>query len=492
MRAIICTMFNLSPDFDKDDFVENSRSGQAALNPFDDDEERIEAPRIQRAIQDYPIFRREDPNFSAALSYTAEITHIVVTNGVATVATAGNILIRFPTTNPRNSETIDLKSEDKIHSMFQDPLAHHILISMDKSCECIYIGRGPKRCVPRVHTTRLKGHIESVAWNLQDQSEQTTGAILLGLSNGTIVETEVDTQEGMVGIPGLVKKKYVTEVHALSKDPTEQVEPITGIYFHPFPDSTEFKYYVVATTAKRIYQFVGVVTKGKSPVFQDLFVFYEPEKVQFMEIPSDRNSSQLQVWPQGPKATPEAFAWLTGPGVYHGTLEFRPQSRPGDSLFKSKGLLPYSSKDSSASGVLLTEYHYFLLFPDRVEAICVLNNEKVFEDKLNLKSQRDRTFLQMCSDPVYGVAYVYTKFRVFAYTPYKEGRNTWKIYLDLGKYELALSYAEGNQENRNAVLVRQAEHYFSEKRYKDAALTYYQSQLSFEEVVLKFLTAGGK
>ena len=67
-------------------------------------------------------------------------------------------------------------------------------------------------------------------------------------------------------------------MHALSKDPTEQVEPITGIYFHPFPDSTEFKYYVVATTAKRIYQFVGVVTKGKSPVFQDLFVFYEPEK----------------------------------------------------------------------------------------------------------------------------------------------------------------------------------------------------------------------
>ena len=30
--------------------------------------------------------------------------------------------------------------------------------------------------------------------------------------SGTIVETEVDTQEGMVGIPGLVKKKYVTEV----------------------------------------------------------------------------------------------------------------------------------------------------------------------------------------------------------------------------------------------------------------------------------------
>ena len=45
-------------------------------------------------------------------------------------------------------------------------------------------GRGTKRSTPRVHTSRLKGHIESVAWNLQDQSEQTTGAILFGLSNG--------------------------------------------------------------------------------------------------------------------------------------------------------------------------------------------------------------------------------------------------------------------------------------------------------------------
>ena len=36
-------MADLLQDFDKDDFVENSRSGQAALNPFDDDEERIEA-----------------------------------------------------------------------------------------------------------------------------------------------------------------------------------------------------------------------------------------------------------------------------------------------------------------------------------------------------------------------------------------------------------------------------------------------------------------
>lgn len=36
-------MADLLQDFDKDDYVKSSRSGQAGLNPFDDDEERIEA-----------------------------------------------------------------------------------------------------------------------------------------------------------------------------------------------------------------------------------------------------------------------------------------------------------------------------------------------------------------------------------------------------------------------------------------------------------------
>ena len=85
---------------------------------------------------------------------------------------------------------IELKrpDDDKIYAMFQDPFAQHLLLSMARSNDCMYVGRGPKRSVPRLHTTRLKGHIESVAWNLQDQSEQTTGAILLGMSYGEGLE----------------------------------------------------------------------------------------------------------------------------------------------------------------------------------------------------------------------------------------------------------------------------------------------------------------
>ena len=58
------------------------------------------------------------------------------------------------------------------------------------SKETYYISRGGhKRPQPRL-LTKLKGHlIESVAWNLEEQTDQTTGAILFGTSEGNCLIT---------------------------------------------------------------------------------------------------------------------------------------------------------------------------------------------------------------------------------------------------------------------------------------------------------------
>ena len=61
-------------------------------------------------------------------------------------------------------------------------------------------------------------------------------------------------------------------------------------------------------------------------------------------------------------------------------------------------------------------------------------------------------------DTINGVIYAHTKFKAFTYTPYKENRytlvgvawsypsphsrNIWRIYLDQGKYEQAIHFAE--------------------------------------------------
>lgn len=70
--------------------------------------------------------------------------------------------------------------------MFQDPTGQHLLVCME-SKECYYIGsRLPKRSQPKP-LQKVKGQlIESVAWNKVDQSEHSTGPILLGTSTGRL------------------------------------------------------------------------------------------------------------------------------------------------------------------------------------------------------------------------------------------------------------------------------------------------------------------
>ena len=80
---------------------------------------------------------------------------------------------------------VEIKREgDKIHRVFQDPTGQHLLVCME-SKECYYIGsRLPKRSQPKP-LQKVKGQlIESVAWNKVDQSEHSTGPILLGTSTG--------------------------------------------------------------------------------------------------------------------------------------------------------------------------------------------------------------------------------------------------------------------------------------------------------------------
>ena len=107
----------------------------------------------------------------------------------------------------------------------------------------------------------------------------------------------------------------VLQVHRLMYDLAEHSEAVTGLHMEPFPQqpsSSEIKYYILATTPKRIYQFIGSVAKGETPQFVQLFAMYNPGTVQFLEIPGTLRESQLQLWPAKPNTTPLSFAWLTG------------------------------------------------------------------------------------------------------------------------------------------------------------------------------------
>jgi hypothetical protein len=81
--------------------------------------------------------------------------------------------------------------------------------------------------------------------------------------------------------------------------------------------------------------------------------------------------------------------------LYHGTLNFESST---DDLIDSAQLLPYPSFHSFSPGTpghdvldvpmstTLTEFHFILLYKDRVVGVCALDEKLVYEESLPLVS----------------------------------------------------------------------------------------------------------
>ena len=86
----------------------------------------------------------------------------------------------------------------------------------------------------------------------------------------------------------------------------------------------------------------------------------------------------------------------SAPGIYHGTLNFESTS---DDLIDGAQLLPYPTFPQQVSyspsgrspelgevpfSMALTEYHFLLLYRDRVVGVSTLNEQLTYEDILPL------------------------------------------------------------------------------------------------------------
>ena len=86
-----------------------------------------------------------------------------------------------------------------------------------------------------------------------------------------------------------------------------------------------------------------------------------------------------------------------GPGIYHGSFNFNSTS---DDLIDNAQLSPYPSFAPSGGGddgaaslsnvpisIALTEFHFILLYPDRIAAISMLDENLAYEEVLPLVRQ---------------------------------------------------------------------------------------------------------
>ncbi|XP_055900557.1 vacuolar protein sorting-associated protein 18 homolog isoform X1 [Biomphalaria glabrata] len=431
-----------------------------------------------RLDADVPIFNKKKVNFKPQ----DPITHLVVANNFLVMAQSSNILLRLDLEHPDQPDEVELPRsvEDRIHKIFLDPTGRHLIISMN-SQDNYYLSRQLKKPKPIV---KLKGHlIECVGWNWQNANDNTTSAILFGTSRGLIFESELSSFEDRTFFQGNVEQ-YLKQLFTLQGK-------VTGLEFDRMPsgDMTVYKYYILATTPGRLYQFIGQVSQSSEPpMFLSLFQQYEngTEHPQFIELPGDFGYSELQLFFTKFRQPACKFAWMAGPGIYYGDINVSGSS-PSSVLANTK-LMSYGkneeTKTSKPLSMILTEFHVLVLYPDCVKAISNLNEELVYDDPY---PDRVGRLVGICKDVLKGTIWTFSANTVFKYKITKEDRDVWQMYLEKNEFELAKEYCKDNPMHMDKVLTKQADYLFANGKYTESAALFALTQNSFEEIALKLI-----
>lgn len=369
--------------------------------------------------------------------------------------------------------------EQSIHRVFVDPGGSHCITTIVGTGGADTFYMHAKWSKPRV-LTRLKGLVvNTVAWNRQHITEASTKEVILGTDNGQLFELAVDEKEK--------KEKYVKFLFELSELP----EAFMDLQMETTSILNGMKYYVMAVTPTRLYSFTGIGS------LETVFSTYLERAVHFMELPGEIPNSELHFYIKQRRAI--HFAWLSGAGIYHGELNFGSQrsSSNGDENFvENKALLDYSKLTENSgtvkpSSMAVSEFHFLLLIGNKVKVVNRISEQIIEELQFDQTSEAiSRGILGLCSDATAGLFYAYDQNSIFQVSVNDEGRDMWKVYLDMKEYTAALANCRDSLQ-RDQVYLAQAEGALASRDYLRAASFYAKINyiLSFEEITLKFISA---
>ncbi|XP_052198989.1 vacuolar sorting protein 18 isoform X2 [Diospyros lotus] len=250
------------------------------------------------------------------------------------------------------------------------------------------------------------------------------------------------------------------------------------------------RYYVMAVTPTRLYSFTGIGS------LDAVFSSYLNRPVRFMELPGEIPNSELHFFMKQRRAV--HFAWLSGAGIYHGGLHFGAQhsSSDGDENFvENKGLLVYSKLGEGAdavkpSSLAVSEFHFLLLLGNKVKVVNRISEQIIEELQFDqIPESMSKGIIGLCTDASAGLFYAYDQNSIFQVSVNDEGRDMWKVYLELKAYAAALANCR-DPFQRDQVNLAQAEAAFADKDFLRAASFYAKINyiLSFEEITLKFIS----
>ncbi|XP_064478428.1 vacuolar protein sorting-associated protein 18 homolog [Ornithodoros turicata] len=432
---------------------------------------------------------------------TAPITHLVVANGIVVLVMSNNTLLRIYSKNQdQNMEVVDLNRTlgdrpAKVYQVFMDPNGKHVIVSLvqmdwETSLENYYLSQKAPNTALSMH--KLKGHVVSaVGWNFDNPPDKnSTDFILVGTTKGIIFEMELVVSE-VRSFFSSPPDQYCKQIFDLALD--DSMGPVTGLAFHKYgTQGSENKCFIIVTTARRLYQFVGTYpTSCDPPVLQRIFHAIEDVSDRCVEVPSGLLYSCLQFYHAGPKQVPKKFGLMLEPGVLVGDVVVSGKDAKPDVVVLNQTLIQFNKAMKPPTGtsnpplsMALTEFHTLVLYVDRIKVYCLLNGEIVFEEVF---SEMNGRMIGLAKDPITGTIWVFSDSVLYRYKVEKEDRNVWGVYLEQGNYEAAKYYCRGDPEKLDRVFRKHAEDLFEKKEYVSSAEMYAETCTSFEEVSLRFL-----
>ena len=122
------------------------------------------------------------------------------------------------------------------------------------------------------------------------------------------------------------------------------------------------------------------------PTCSKVFSNYLHVPERFLELPSSLKTSTLSFhWASPPSGLareaklPDQFGWLTESGVYTGRID--PWEGDSDSVTVDCLLISNGNK-AVPKTAHITQFHVMQLFPDRIRAVCILNEQVLKSDEM--------------------------------------------------------------------------------------------------------------
>ncbi|KAI8074843.1 Pep3/Vps18/deep orange family-domain-containing protein [Gongronella butleri] len=432
----------------------------------------------------------------------ALLTSMVVSNNILIVVLSNHRLLRVDLDDPLDVAEIEWTvrpSDGKLIGLHLDPTGRHLLLCTEHG-ETYYLFHTWKKTKP---LTRLRGMpITAVAWNQQASTSQTsTQEILLGTQQGQLYETWLDPTDEFF-------KKEERYVHLVYTLPVPDIPPphahdharITGLHVDRIANTAN--YHVLATTSTRLYQFLGraapsnpAAHEAGAAMFAPLFAQYA--NPNFHELPGAIHASSLALYTAATSSTARTlclFAWSSAPGIYQGQLDLASEHTTTDDIIENSQLIPYplseledgsmQASPDTPRAMALSAFHVILLYDRRVKVLNYVNQKTVFEETLPLGP--GEKMLGLTADTRYHTYWLYTTTAIYELVVQHEDSDVWRLFLAKRDFDRALAHCK-DPAHTNQVHIAMADHHFATMDYTMAARLYAKTNVTFEQVVLRFM-----